>query len=651
MIITPERNEVVKSGEIQESKFTIKASAQAFKILSDSIYSDKVGAVIRELSCNAWDAHVDAKKTDEAFVVHAPNYLEPWFSIRDYGYGISHEFMMNGYTVVFESTKNDTDEQIGGFGMGRLSAFSYTDSYSVVSIYKGVKRNYAAFKEQGLPAVTLLNEEKTDEPDGFEVSIAVDPKDFNDFHQKINRFFQYVDSPYKVTGMPFEISKKQILLQGKSGWRKCSEGKQSYAKMGLVWYPINNYSVNHPLLNSGLVIDFAIGELEITPSREALSYTASTIQRIKDKFPVIQKEIQEVFQAKLDSAATIWDAKLMFSEFGSDDLYGSLFSFCENALSYKGDKMTKFFAFTTGGLECYRYQKHWSRKQVYSSDSTYVGDSRKLYVSDEFEYCYDDDPPKKGLILKEYFGTVSHPKKLYLLKGDIAELDKVLEGHPPFKKLSEYPYTPPERRERRKNPLAGLRVLELSGLQWKSPGEFDWVDKQYFVSCPKKDAKYLLPTLMSRTDDLKFLKKDIPRVFWIPECSVKKVSHWEQFIPWAEKEVKDWIDLIVSTIVIQELPEDKDFLFKLKKFYSFGETIPVSLQNLVDSMKKVLDNLPNPSIVNFVESRGQTIPRDKTLQDVANKFFDENPFLKVIKDHVFGTIPEEHEKIIKSLIK
>lgn len=651
MIITPELNEVVKSGDIQESKFTIKASAQAFKILSDSIYSDKIGAVIRELSCNAWDAHVDAKKTDEAFVVRAPNYLEPWFSIRDYGYGISHEFMMNGYTVVFESTKNDTDEQIGGFGMGRLSAFSYTDSYSVVSVYKGVKRNYAAFKEQGLPAVTLLNEEKTDEPDGFEVSIAVDPKDFNDFHQKINRFFQYVDSPYKVTGMPFEISKKRIALEGKSGWRKCSEGKQSFARMGLVWYPINNYSVNSRLLDSGLVIDFAIGELEITPSREALSYTASTIQRIKDKFPIIEKEIQEVFQTKLDSAANPWEAKFMFSNFGSDDLYGSLFSFCENSLSYNGDKITKFFNLPPG-LECYKYYKYWRRSQTYACEtSTYNGENRKVYPSDDYEYCYDDDPQHKTLILKEHFSYGS-PKKLCLLKGNPDDFDKVLEGHPPFKKLSEYPFTLPVRKPRRKNPLSGLRVLELSkAIQWTNPSEFDWEEEQYFVSCPKKDAKHLLPTLASRIGDLNFLKKDIPRVFWIPECSVKKVPDWKQFIPWAEQEVKTWIDLIASTVVIHELPEEKNFLFQLKNFYGFGETVPMALQNLVDSMKKVLDNLPNASIINFVESRGQTIPRDKTLQDVANKFFDENPFLKVIKDHVHGTVSSEHQKIIKDLIK
>ena len=37
-------------GIVAESKFSIQQSSKMFKILSDSLYSDKVQAVIRELS-------------------------------------------------------------------------------------------------------------------------------------------------------------------------------------------------------------------------------------------------------------------------------------------------------------------------------------------------------------------------------------------------------------------------------------------------------------------------------------------------------------------------------------------------------------------------------------------------------------------------
>ena len=40
--------------------FTIAQTSKMFKILSDSLYSDKIQAIIRELSTNANDAHISA---------------------------------------------------------------------------------------------------------------------------------------------------------------------------------------------------------------------------------------------------------------------------------------------------------------------------------------------------------------------------------------------------------------------------------------------------------------------------------------------------------------------------------------------------------------------------------------------------------------
>ena len=68
-----------------ESSFTIRNSPAAFEILSAGIYTDGIAAVIRELSCNAFDAHVEAGKADEPFEIHLPNKLEPWLSIKDNG--------------------------------------------------------------------------------------------------------------------------------------------------------------------------------------------------------------------------------------------------------------------------------------------------------------------------------------------------------------------------------------------------------------------------------------------------------------------------------------------------------------------------------------------------------------------------------------
>ena len=45
---------VEKSGNFEENQFSIEASAKAFMILSDGLYSNKILAVVRELSTNAY---------------------------------------------------------------------------------------------------------------------------------------------------------------------------------------------------------------------------------------------------------------------------------------------------------------------------------------------------------------------------------------------------------------------------------------------------------------------------------------------------------------------------------------------------------------------------------------------------------------------
>lgn len=52
--------ETHSSGITSSSGFNIAQTSKMFKILSDSLYSDKIMAVIREISTNAQDAHIES---------------------------------------------------------------------------------------------------------------------------------------------------------------------------------------------------------------------------------------------------------------------------------------------------------------------------------------------------------------------------------------------------------------------------------------------------------------------------------------------------------------------------------------------------------------------------------------------------------------
>ena len=131
-------NEAILSNVGEIGEFRIRNSAKAFSILSSGLYANKIRAIIRELSCNAVDSHVAAGKSETPFDVHLPNQLEPWFSIRDYGTGLTNDQVTSIYTTYFESTKTDSNAFIGALGLGSKSPFSYTDNFTVTDTRESI---------------------------------------------------------------------------------------------------------------------------------------------------------------------------------------------------------------------------------------------------------------------------------------------------------------------------------------------------------------------------------------------------------------------------------------------------------------------------------------------------------------------------------
>ena len=128
-----DRTVEIHSQELDSSnQFSIAQTSKMFKILSDSLYSDKVMAVIRELSTNANDAHIAAGNRNP-FKVTLPTQTNPNFTVRDYGTGLSQEDMEELYTTYGASNKNDSNDFTGCLGLGSKSPFAYTKSFTTTS--------------------------------------------------------------------------------------------------------------------------------------------------------------------------------------------------------------------------------------------------------------------------------------------------------------------------------------------------------------------------------------------------------------------------------------------------------------------------------------------------------------------------------------
>lgn len=333
MKLYSDNNEITRSDTLDETEFSIKATAKAFSILSSSLYSDKILAPIRELCCNAYDSHVAAGKKDVPIEVKLPSVLDPIFYVKDFGTGLSHEHAMRLYTTYFDSTKTDSDEFIGALGLGSKSPFAYTGRFTIESRYNGEKRLYTAFiNERGVPSLILLCDPvATDEPSGLTISFPVKKGDESKFSAAAAKALMYFAPTPNVHGYSgFCIHDLQHGIAGDQ-WAMRTAAYYAgmtgaYCVQGFVSYPVDYRILEEHGLSSAAVqaaktnldIFVDIGQVEVAPSREALSYDERTIANLNTKLEVIATAMRDRIQADFDECPDLWTARSKYAHYMLD---------------------------------------------------------------------------------------------------------------------------------------------------------------------------------------------------------------------------------------------------------------------------------------------------------------------------------------------
>jgi hypothetical protein len=322
MIIQDKETTLETIGNIQdEAQFKMRTSQKAFQILS-SLYSDKPLAIVRELGCNAMDSHIASGQLTRPFHVHIPNALEPWLTIQDFGTGISHENIYEIYSTYFASTKTNTNTQVGMLGLGSKSPFCYSDNFTITSIHDSVKRIYNAyFNQQGMPTISLASQENTTEQNGVAIQIPIKNSDIGEFTHSVFKAFRFFDVKPTISGGEVNWTDKSD-FEG-SFWKSYANKLNcSYAVMGGVTYPIDIYKMHDDhydiLRKAGLVINFNIGELDVTPSRESLMYHDWVVKALNDKVDLVKKDFLVKVEETIKSSPNLLDALKALYKLNSD---------------------------------------------------------------------------------------------------------------------------------------------------------------------------------------------------------------------------------------------------------------------------------------------------------------------------------------------
>ena len=303
---------------LDSNAFGFKLDGQMYSMMMEKLYTNKPGAVIRELSCNALDSHVANGCPGKPFDIHMPTWLSKEFFIRDYGTGIPHDRFEHIYTNVGNSTKADTNGQIGAFGLGSKTPFTLSDTFSVENWNSGRKTTWVCFKDSGVPKVSKVYEDMHNtEPSGLKVSFSLTQDLEDEFKRSLVKELKYFPVKPNITGIPLPEWPSLPNDDGR-GYEYSQDGTSSVL-MGNINYAIPVYEITGGIsnnsisvmnvLNKGIVIFANIGDIDITPSRESLELTEKTKTYIHILCVKIIKDYQTIFLKDISKCTHLLEAK------------------------------------------------------------------------------------------------------------------------------------------------------------------------------------------------------------------------------------------------------------------------------------------------------------------------------------------------------
>lgn len=304
-----------------DSGASIMMNAKAFKVLSSTIYANKIGSMVRELYCNAVDSHNISGKANVPAVIHLPSAIEPYFSVQDFGVGMDDATVRNVYMGYFNSTKDGSNEQIGAFGLGSKTPFAYTDAFTVDAVKDGVRRSYSMFlNDAGTPTVSMMDEQPTTDCNGVTVTVPVtDTNDYAVFKREVQGQLVFMPVKPEVTNgivSYFDYTSGAQIVRG-DGYTLNHGYGQLFIVQGGVGYPLANdivtgadqHTVNayNKLRNIGAIIHVNIGDVEVTASREAVEYTKRTKASVQARIKAIIDDMAKQFFNEIEAIDNFWD--------------------------------------------------------------------------------------------------------------------------------------------------------------------------------------------------------------------------------------------------------------------------------------------------------------------------------------------------------
>ncbi|PZP71733.1 MAG: hypothetical protein DI590_05580 [Methylorubrum populi] len=317
-------------GAQQVQQTGVGGDAKIVYALLTGMVSDKVVYPVREYATNAWEVSPAGKP----FEVELPTAFNPQFTIRDFGPGLKHTFMMKSYAKIGESTKDNDDDAVGGWGFGSKAALAYlmrsdgAGSFTVISRHRGFRRVYIiGVSEMGKIQIQFMGEwvlEPEDRGTGLEITFPVREADIQRFRDHAEAVYWSFE-PKPVISPAIDFGKPEILHQG-NGWKVYRGGSKGQygnypssvpftgpqVQLGPVMYPIDpDLMPATDMLDAEtcIVFEAKIGTISVSASRENLQYDDRTEAGLKALFEHYREDWMAAAQAAIDAEPNYFRAR------------------------------------------------------------------------------------------------------------------------------------------------------------------------------------------------------------------------------------------------------------------------------------------------------------------------------------------------------
>lgn len=377
--------DIKRVGDMDEgltAEISEESHSLIFGMVSKKLYSNPIGSIVREITSNCFDAHIEVGNIEDPVIISYGVSIEEgmYIEFQDFGIGMSPDRINKVYRKYFSSTKRESNKEIGGFGLGSKTPLAYTELFYITTVFDGFKYEYIYHKGEDKPGIdslygwnyelrtrTIRNPrytevdfdetteedyieeqyefkvaigQETEEKNGTIIRIGIkDRDDKQKFKDEIEFQLAYFDNVF-VKG--WGITNDYHIYEGKHFKFRSDIDRynvETHLCVGKVRYAIdfNRVSIPNTYRKIPVAIKFDIGELPITLSRESVEYNDKSIKLIQDRVKLAGDEIIALFNSQNPEINTLEDWKRVQGDVPS--------------VTFNKEKDHKFFIWAYSGIE------------------------------------------------------------------------------------------------------------------------------------------------------------------------------------------------------------------------------------------------------------------------------------------------------------